>query len=297
MSDKETTTENGRLQELQEMLHFKTQTQFAAALSITQGALSQIYARHKNVGVSGDIKRILENQYHVNIDWLETGKGEALLTSYNNRVQEPKPVYSQSGAPANIPVFPSTYIKEPSVNLWDYVSNKRGNINTIDLATFLPQLLHNCDVAHYVVSSDMSPVIERGDLLFLRHLSVNSDNVMSGGCYVIDTIHFGLIARIVTEKGNVFDCSVNNDGFRQMSLAKAEIYDVYQILLMVRTDFSIPYKSEQRLAGELDRKNEHINIILTEMTKQGVRMDAVISEMGKQGERMDVLLEMLHNKN
>ena len=246
--------------------------------------------------IGANVAKEIAAAFSINLDWLLNGEGEMEITSYNS-VREPDPVYSQSGAPANIPVFPSTYIKEPSVNLWDYVSNKRGNINTIDLATFLPQLLHNCDVAHYVVSSDMSPVIERGDLLFLRHLSVNSDNVMSGGCYVIDTIHFGLIARIVTEKGNVFDCSVNNDGFRQMSLAKAEIYDVYQILLMVRTDFSIPYKSEQRLAGELDRKNEHINIILTEMTKQGVRMDAVISEMGKQGERMDVLLEMLHNKN
>jgi len=79
-------TENERLKELQKILGFKSQCDFAAALGIKQGTLSGIYMASKGVGVSGNIKRILENQYGVNIDWLETGEGSVIKGDGNQNV-------------------------------------------------------------------------------------------------------------------------------------------------------------------------------------------------------------------
>lgn len=69
-------TENQRLKILQDKLGFSTQAQFAAALGITAGAISDILRGKAGVGVSASIKYKLENSYNVNIKWLETGEGQ-----------------------------------------------------------------------------------------------------------------------------------------------------------------------------------------------------------------------------
>lgn len=69
-------SENERLKEVQKVLGFRSQKEFAEKLNIQQGSLSDIYRGKPGVGVSNSIKRILELEYSINIKWLETGKGE-----------------------------------------------------------------------------------------------------------------------------------------------------------------------------------------------------------------------------
>jgi transcriptional regulator with XRE-family HTH domain len=66
--------ENQRLKNLMELLHFKTQKDFAAALNIQQGSLSDIL--RERVNVSNAIKDRLEMKFDVNLTWLEDGIGE-----------------------------------------------------------------------------------------------------------------------------------------------------------------------------------------------------------------------------
>lgn len=68
--------ENNRLKELQSFLKFRNQSEFAAALGIKQGSLSDIYRGKSGIGVSDSIKRILDKEFSINIDWLETGEGD-----------------------------------------------------------------------------------------------------------------------------------------------------------------------------------------------------------------------------
>ena len=69
-------TENQRLKIIQKKLSFNSQADFAKALGIKQGSLSDIYREKKGVGVSDSIKMKLEKEYSINIDWIETGEGE-----------------------------------------------------------------------------------------------------------------------------------------------------------------------------------------------------------------------------
>ena len=76
--------ENERLKMVQVALGFSSQEKFASALGKKQGSLSDIYRMKSNVGVSDSIKRVLENDYSVNIEWLETGEGGMFKHSPQN---------------------------------------------------------------------------------------------------------------------------------------------------------------------------------------------------------------------
>ena len=71
-------TENQRLKIIQKKLSFNSQAEFAKALGIKQGSLSDIYREKKGVGVSDSIKMRLEKEYSINIDWIEKGEGEII---------------------------------------------------------------------------------------------------------------------------------------------------------------------------------------------------------------------------
>lgn len=76
-------TENQRLKIIQKKLSFNSQAEFAKALGIKQGSLSDIYREKKGVGVSDSIKMRLEKEYSININWLETGEGEMIKKEVN----------------------------------------------------------------------------------------------------------------------------------------------------------------------------------------------------------------------
>lgn len=69
-------SENKRLKEVQKSLGFKSQKEFAEKLNIQQGSLSDIYREKPGVGVSNSIKRILELEYSINVNWIESGEGD-----------------------------------------------------------------------------------------------------------------------------------------------------------------------------------------------------------------------------
>ncbi len=68
-------TENKRLKELQKLLDFKNQVDFADFLGIKQGSLSDIYREKGGISVSDSIKLKLMRVYSINIEWLENGVG------------------------------------------------------------------------------------------------------------------------------------------------------------------------------------------------------------------------------
>lgn len=89
-------TEIDRLKSLMNILGFRTQRDFAAALNIKDGSLSDIL--RGRVGVSNGFKDRLSFKFDVNIDWLETGTGEPLLNKgpVISEIKEGVPYYDIS---------------------------------------------------------------------------------------------------------------------------------------------------------------------------------------------------------
>ncbi len=76
-------TENQRLKELQKILGFKSQVEFARVLGIKQGSLSDIYREKSGISVSDSIKMKLMKDYSINIEWLEKGEGVPIAEGEN----------------------------------------------------------------------------------------------------------------------------------------------------------------------------------------------------------------------
>lgn len=62
-------------------------------MGIKQGSLSDIYRAKNGIGVSGQIKIAL-SKHGVNIDWLDTGKGEMLRTAEEKAEEKPHRIES-----------------------------------------------------------------------------------------------------------------------------------------------------------------------------------------------------------
>jgi len=75
------------------MLHFKTQQDFAKALNMKAGSLSDVLRGKDNIKVSNAIKDRLEFLFNVNREWLTHGLGEPLLK------QGPLVVEAREGIP------------------------------------------------------------------------------------------------------------------------------------------------------------------------------------------------------
>lgn len=89
-------SENQRLKILMKELGFTKQFQFAEAIELKAGTLSDILRGKVGVGVSDKTKRILEKSYNVNIDWLETGEGNIRLDKKTNPRLEAEPIHLAS---------------------------------------------------------------------------------------------------------------------------------------------------------------------------------------------------------
>jgi len=61
------------------MLHFRTQQEFAAALDMKAGSLSDVLRAKDNMKVSNAIKDRLAFRFNVNREWLTHGLGEPIL--------------------------------------------------------------------------------------------------------------------------------------------------------------------------------------------------------------------------
>lgn len=80
-------TENQRLKIIRTELRL-TQQQLADVVGLKQGSYADV--ERGKVKVSGEIKRILEKEYSINIDWLETGEGHIYKANEKGVLHSPK---------------------------------------------------------------------------------------------------------------------------------------------------------------------------------------------------------------
>ena len=150
-----------------------TQEQLAQRLGVGKAALSMIETG--KAGLSTRNKNIFVQEFNVNPDWLETGKGkmfnaEPNLTSYKHRTDrslpmQSVPLYSIEGTAGLVPFFSDESKVEP--------------VNHIHLPN-----LPKCDGAIYIVGDSMYPLLKSGDIVLYKQLSDVRD-VFWGDMYLL----------------------------------------------------------------------------------------------------------------
>lgn len=161
-------TENQRLKIIMDMLHFKTQNDFAKVLNIKAGSLSDVLRKKDGMGVSNAIKDRLEFLYGINREWLTDGVGEPRLN------KGPVVMESKEGVPfLDISLSDSKLedflIKEEQVEY--FVNYKPFN----DCTAYLP-----------VFGDSMYPKYASGEIIAVKAVK-NYDVLQWGEAYVIMT--------------------------------------------------------------------------------------------------------------
>ena len=204
----------------------QTQEQLAQRLGIGKAALSMIETG--KAGLSQRNRNILVQDFNLNPDWLETGKGKMFnaepdLTSYLHRTDkslpmQSVPLYSIEGTAGLIPLFEQQQQFEP--------------INYINIPN-----LPKCDGAIYVVGDSMYPLLKSGDIILYKQLNDVRD-VFWGDMYLLSididgeeyitvkyvqkSEHEGYI-RLVSQNQHHADKEVAIDRVRAIALIKASI--------------------------------------------------------------------------
>ena len=150
-----------------------TQEQLAQRLGVGKAALSMIETG--KAGLSTRNKNIFVQEFNVNPDWLETGKGkmfnaEPNLTSYKHRTDrslpmQSVPLYSIEGTAGLVQIFSDESKVEP--------------VNHIHIPN-----LPKCDGAIYIVGDSMYPLLKSGDIVLYKQLSDVRD-VFWGDMYLL----------------------------------------------------------------------------------------------------------------
>lgn len=156
--------ENQRLKNLMELLHFKTQKDFAAALNIQQGSLSDIL--RERVNVSNAIKDKLEMKFDVNLTWLEDGIGEPFFKK-KRAVGESK---------EGVPYFDMS------------LSDAKDRIVEEQRAEYLVNYLPFNDCTAYlpVYGDSMYPQYAAGEIIAIKEIT-NYEILQWGEAYVVMT--------------------------------------------------------------------------------------------------------------
>jgi transcriptional regulator with XRE-family HTH domain len=156
--------ENQRLKRLMELLYFKTQKDFAAALNIQQGSLSDIL--RGRVHVSNAIKDRLEMKFDVNLTWLEDGIGEPFFKK--------RPAVGESKE--GVPYFDMSLSDAKEL----IVEDQRAEY----LVNYLP--FNDCTAYLPVYGDSMYPQYAAGEIIAIKEIT-NYEILQWGEAYVVMT--------------------------------------------------------------------------------------------------------------
>ena len=156
--------ENQRLKSLMDLLYFKTQKDFATALNIKQGSLSDIL--RERVNVSNAIKDKLELKFDVNLTWLENGTGEPFFKK-KRAVGESK---------EGVPYFDMSLSDAKEL----LVEEQRAEY----LVNYLP--FNDCTAYLPVYGDSMYPKYAAGEIIAIKEIT-NYEILQWGEAYVVMT--------------------------------------------------------------------------------------------------------------
>ena len=150
-----------------------TQEQLAQHLGIGKAALSMIETG--KAGLSTRNKNIFIQDFNVNPEWLESGKGKMFnaepdFTPYTHRTDkslplQSVPLYSIEGTAGLTPLFAEDRAPEP--------------VNYIHIPN-----LPKCDGAVYVVGDSMYPLLKSGDIVLYKQLH-DLEDIFWGDMYLL----------------------------------------------------------------------------------------------------------------
>lgn len=202
------------------------------------------------------------NAFGLSESWLLTGEGEMLRenapqpTVQQNNHHSPgarmeNNYYMHGGAEGgNIaaqnlevksasedarPIIPSYMYNMPDYDIYANIKNGAANMEIFSVEGFMKQI----DIIYRVQDNSMTPSFTSGDLIGIRRLP-ETEHIVNGDYYVIDTKPHGVRLRIIIENADSYTLrttDANRDRYTDFKVAKSEIISIFAVVFLFRHSF------------------------------------------------------------
>lgn len=202
------------------------------------------------------------NAFGLSESWLLTGEGEMLredaprpMAQQNNHhspgARMENNYYMHGGAEGgNIaaqnlevksasedarPIIPSYMYNMPDYDIYANIKNGAANMEIFSVEGFMKQI----DIIYRVQDNSMTPSFTSGDLIGIRRLP-ETEHIVNGDYYVIDTKPHGVRLRILIENADSFTLrttDANRDRYTDFKVAKSEIISIFAVVFLFRHSF------------------------------------------------------------
>lgn len=183
------------------------------------------------------------------------------IDGYKSEYIEPNLCCDSYGQENDTPIVPTDIMRKTDVNVWKFVNE---NINDVQKIT-LNDIFNGYDLFYRVISDAMKPTIEKGDMLILRRLNVPF-KIIGGDCYMIDTVDYGCVVRMLYYENGVYSCKANIPEYSDITLSDNEIYNIFSIVGLVRP-LVTPRSDYKDKIFELKTKDIQINELIDNIGK------------------------------
>lgn len=141
----------------------------------------------------------------------------------------------QSPAPETdmVPVIPMNLYKETDVNILEYLYDEENDVPMTPAVQQFPKT----DAIYSVQTMAMYPHLHQGDLLALKAIK-RTTAIVNGEMYAIDTVDNGIIIRFAYDRGDHIElrASDNATRFEPMNIDKKDIFNIFRVVGMIRTN-------------------------------------------------------------
>ena len=237
-----------------------TQVKMAQDLNASQPYVSAILNGKTPIG-KAQAKRLSE-LYGLSVSWLLTGEGEMLSTgpknSNNVQTNEGNNNTNVIGDNNNVgnnhititrartynntedtqtddvkPIVPKYLAAKQDTDVYEVI--KHGQISNLTTMKVIPPYV-DFDFYYQVRQDAMTPDYKQGDVLALKHLQGDDNDIIQGAAMVIDTTDYGFLLRRLYDRGDYYECKRINElsAFENQNVSKDKVIRLYRVVYSVR---------------------------------------------------------------
>ena len=254
------------LLELMESKRFKTKKAFADYLGISDQLLNQWLKRPYF-----DIDIVRSRFPDVDEKWLLTGEGEMKKPGYL--------VFDKNGVPnvsshKQAPLIPFEVSNDIGISIKEFCDEYPDRVDVYEPSQLYPIF----DYIYKMNQNNMSPVINPGDLLYIKRISI--ENIINGHCYLVDTKKHGANVYKVIVQGDNIVCKSISEHYMDVEINVSDLFDIYKIVGQFSYSVDVA-KDVFRLKQDLTEKDAVIQKLSEELYNSGKRIDALLTLLKK----------------
>lgn len=222
---------------------------FAKNIGVDTANLNKMVKGQQSI-TKKTVQKIISAYPQVSEEWLLTGEGTMLKGQQPQQYNSPNAVIGNNNVVQSnntygskipnvitekktAPLVPISLAKRENVDLYKVMREPNLQAEHITRVNLFAEL----DFYYSVSDDSMRPDFKCGDILALRAIDEGS-YIINGNIYVLDTISYGLILRVIKQRGDIYECSTlqDTDRYEPFNVPITDVFRVYNIKGLLRTN-------------------------------------------------------------